>query len=206
MNLWGRQLRGNPMACKSCRLFVQDFLPFALSRDHPLYPKIRSKNLEKIASELSEILSHISHKLPKKDYEKAWETSNRIARRGRPLFEYEAVLNLSTLNLLKFSHPWMSAELSSVPYLLMEMAVVKSRDRKGVQRETWDYLNYLIPVVLRCIYEIHDDHLHPKGIYTNVGSMIQARRYTNEDDRTTLYDRDDYMSEILNEPDDDLYT
>jgi hypothetical protein len=195
------------MTCKSCHLFVQDFLPFALSRDHPLYPKIRSKNLGKIASELSEILIRISHTLPKKEYEKAWQTSNRIARRGRPAFEYEAVLNLSTLNLLKFSHPWISAELSSVPYLLMEMAVVRSKDRKGVQRETWDYLNYLIPVVLRCIYEIHDDHMNPKGIYTNVGSMIQARRYTNEDDKATLYDRDDdYQKEILEEDDDDLYT
>lgn len=193
------------MTCKSCRLFVQDFLPFALSRDHPLYPKIRRKNLEKVAPELSEILIHISHKLSKKEYEKAWQTSSRIARRGRPLFEYEAVLNSSTLNLLKFSHPWISTELSTVPYLLMEMAVVKSRDRRGSQPETWDYLNNLVPIVLRCIYEIHDDHVNPKGIYTKVGSMVQVVNAAKNDDEITLYDRDDYMSEILNEAD-DLYT
>ena len=118
------------------------------------------------------------------------------------MVEYQAVLNSSTLNLLKFSHPWTSAELSSLPYLLMEAGVVKSKDRKGVHTETWDYLNYLVPTVLRCIYEIHEDHVNPKGLMTKVGSLIESKE--DESDNHTLCDKDNYMSEILNE-EDDLY-
>jgi hypothetical protein len=193
------------MMCRSCKIFLHDFLPFALPNDCPFLHTIHKKSFERISSELSDIFVRLSQKLFKKDFEKAWEISNRIARRGRPAQEYQALLMSSTLNLLRISNPWLSSELSHIPCLLMEAGVVRCKDRKQFNQAIWDFINYLIPLVLRCVYEVHDDHVNPKGIYTQVGSIRQYVSKEDERDKVTLYDKDDYMSEILNEAD-DLYT
>jgi hypothetical protein len=189
--------------CKSCKLFLEDFLPFAIPKESPLTPMIRQTSLKRITPELSTILLRISHRLPKKDYDEAVKTSNRIARRERPLYEYQALLLSATLNFLKFSHPWISSELSMLPCLLMEAGVLRPKDRKSLQKYVWDYLNYLVPVMLQCVYEIHDDHIHPKGLMTQANTFLMPKG-KEETKSETLADKEDYMSEVLAE-DDDLY-
>ncbi len=90
-----------------------------------------------------------------------------------------------------------------VPCLLMEAGVIRPKDRKTLTKHTWDYLNYLIPAVLRCLYEIHEDHAHPKGLMTPATTFLMPKA-KEEAKSETLADKEDYMSEILAE-DDDLY-
>ena len=170
--------------CKSCKLFVEDFLPFAIPKESPLISMIRPTCLKHIAPELSTILLRISHRLPKKDYDEAVTTSNRIARRERPLYEYKALLLSATLNFLKFSHPWISSELSILPCLLMESGILRPKDRKSLQKYIWDYLNYVIPVLLQCLYEIHEDHANPKGLMTPAKTFLmpKAKEETKSED------------------------
>lgn len=176
-------------------------MPQAFPKEAPLAPHVKPKGVLKTTPAISDCLLRLSHRLPKKDFDKAKNTASRIAKRGRPDLEYQMLLLSATLNFLKFSHEWLRSELDYMAILLLEAGSVRSKTAGSVMTTAHDYLSFIVPHSLELLYMIHDDHEKPKGLMTPVDSL---RKY-KEEKEDTLYDRDDdYQKEVLAE-DDDLY-
>ena len=188
--------------CNACQIFVFDHLTLNLHKDLPLTKQISMKSLQHIQFELADWIYRFFKRIPKEEFKKALKTASNIARRGRPLHEYEYLLHTATFNFLKFSNDWISQEIQYIQPLLLESGFIRSKQKNGDLNATYNYISYIIPRIYLCIEDIHKDHLEPKGIHTDLTKML-----SRQDDKDTCYDRDlEYQTEILNEVDlSDLY-
>jgi hypothetical protein len=195
----------SPM-CQLCKGFLRDFLEIHLPQDLPLSKQIRMKSLPHVHSELVDWMFHVYTRLPKQEFEKAVETASRIARRGRPLLDYEYLIQTATFNFLKVSVGWINQEMNYIQPLLVECGFVKSKQKQGDMNTATNYLSYMTPRVIHLLNDLHNDHQYPKGLNTNL-THLNLRPPLQEDEQT-CYDRDDdYQKEILDEIDlSDLYT
>ena len=192
--------------CHKCQIFLYDFLQAGLSKDHKLANQIRVKSFQKTLPEFVDWCSRMKNRIEQSKFKEAMETAHRIARRGRSDMEYEFLIQTATFNFLKFSLPWITDELNYMKVLLVEAGCIRGKKYQQVLLTAQDYISYMLPRVILCLMTLHDDHVNPKGLMTDVTTpaKFKPKRQHDED---TLYDRDDdYQKAILEEDTDDLYT
>jgi hypothetical protein len=191
--------------CQICQSFLQDFLLVGIPKEIALAKQLRMKSIRNVLPELSDWIYRFYQKLKKEEFERASGNASLIARRGRALHDYEYLLQTATFNFLKYNLDWVSSEVSYIEILLMESGFVRTSNRIGYHTNAYNYISYIVPLVIVTLQEVHDNHVHPKGLQTDLSKLCSKRRTWN--DKETCADRDDdYQKEILEEKDDDLYT
>jgi hypothetical protein len=187
--------------CQKCRIFLQDFLETGINKNIALAKYTRIKSFPRILPDVVDWIYRLFLRIPKKEFEKARETASRIARRDRPIYEYEYVIFTATFNMMRFSVPWLREEILFLEPLLYESGFIQYKKRT-FENYAQNYIAYTATRALICLYEIHNDHVNPKGIFTPVSNPLQILQ---NDDGDTLADKDDYQSAVLAE-DDELYS
>lgn len=191
--------------CHKCQSFLYDFLQTDLSKDHKLTHQIRVKSLQKTLPEFVDWCSRMKNRIELAKFKEAVETAHRIARRGRSDIEYEFLIQTAIFNFLKFSLPWITDEVNYMKLLLVEAGCIRGKKYQQVLLTAQEYISYMLPRVILCLMTLHDDHMNPKGLMTDVTTPAKFKP-RQQDDEDTLYDKnDDYQKAILEE-DDDLYT
>lgn len=178
--------------CEHCHTFLHDFLVVAPHKDLPLAKQIQVKNLQKVLPDFVDWSLRLSMRIQREDFDTALLTAARIARRGRPLQEYECILHTATSNFLRCKLPWLASEIDYMKLRLIEGGVIKGKVSHTVLRSSQDYLHYSLPRILLMLRDLHEDHTHPKGIYTDLSKLFPTSRQG-----------EDLLEEILV---DDLYT
>ena len=192
--------------CIKCQSFLYDFLQNGLPQDHKLAHQIRRKSFQKTLPEFANWCARMHKQIPEEKFREAVETAHRIAKRGRSNPEYDFLIQTATFNFLKCFHPWMAEELNYMKVLLIESGCIKTRNYVTASQCAHDYISYMLPRVMMCLHNVHDDHVHPKGLLTDIVTLLQLKPKKKED-LDTCYDKDDdYQKEILEEVTDDLYT
>lgn len=186
------------MACDVCAVFLEDFLGAGFPKDAPIHTKIRMTSLLQLTPELASWIHRVYERLSWTVLERCRTNASRIARRGRSTVDYDYLLNTATWNLLKYEVPWLENESAYIQLRLVEAGVCRGNHVVRVMSVARELLSYITPRALQCLHSVHDDHVHPKGLYTQLGSRHEERD-------ETLSDRDDYQKEILEEDTDDLY-
>lgn len=198
------------MDCQRCKVFLEDYLSHGLHRELEIYKKMRKQSLSGLSHEIVNWILMIHCRVRSCDVEKAFQVAQRIARRGRKLAEYQYLLYTATFNFLKFEIPWLEQELDYMKVLLVSAGVFRGKNMGRLFSDAKDFIAYMTTSCLFCLFEIHDDHEHPKGLQTNVNSLSQtlSEKIEHKEETVSLYDRDDdYQKEILEEVDlGDLYT
>ena len=195
--------RSTLMACNVCTVFLEDYLIAGLPKELEIYKKIRVKALNRIVYDFAAWIHRVFRRLAWKDFEKCQETASRISRRGRKQQEYDSLLHTAAWNLLKYEVPWLEDEISYIKLLLLEAGICKGKHVFTVMSIAQELVSHLAPKALICLHTVHDDHVNPKGLMTDVSSLTQKPKIQEKEE--TLYDRDDdYQKEVLAE-DDDLY-
>jgi hypothetical protein len=188
--------------CQKCRIFLEDFLKAGTPSSLPLTKQIRAKSLSKILPELTDWVYRFHSRVQKDDFDSALKTASRIAKRGRSNPEYEFLIHTATFNLLKFQVQWIRNEVLYLQTLLVESGFIRT-NKQGSMTNAYDYISFMTPRSILCLQELHDDHIHPKGLLTDLRTFAKVK----QEDETTCFDRDDdYQKEILEEDTDDLYT
>jgi hypothetical protein len=141
----------------------------------------------------------VYNRLRWKEFERCQELASRISSRGRKQLDYDYLLQTATWNLLKHEVPWLEQEINYMKLLLVEGGVCKGKYVFLVMSVAQELLSYIVPRALQCLHSVHDDHVNPKGLMTDLG----FKRDMKEE---TLFDTDDYQKEILEEDTGDLYT
>ena len=194
------------MSCNKCSSFLADFLRADLSRDLHIQKDIRIKAIQKILPECIDWLYRLCFRLSAEDFNKAYANACNIARRGRKQTEYEFILFTATSNFLSFQLPWFSQELDYMKVLLVEAGFIKTKRQGFYLILAREYLTYMIPRCIFMLRRLHDDHLKPKGLMTDLSTTIGIPQ-EKESSKETLCDQDDdYQTVVLQEVDDDLYT
>jgi hypothetical protein len=160
---------------------------------------MKPKAFSRVAPQIADWLYRFYQRLSKQAFDKALMTASRIARRGRPAHEYEFLIHTATFNLLKHDLPWIHSEVSILELLLLESGFIRPRAAAA-----YEYISYMAPRVYLCLHELHNDHVNPKGLNTQLNDL--AKPYMRQEDEGTCFDKDDYQSEVLAEEEcDDLY-
>ena len=190
------------MACNVCTAFLEDFLKTGIPKELEITKKIRPNSLGWIVYDMVPWIHKIYKRLYWKDFEKCYRLASQISRRGRKQVEYDYLLYTATWNLLNHEVPWLDQEINYMKVLLVEAGICKGKHVFVVMSVAKELLSYITPRALVCLHSVHDDHVNPKGLMTDVGSFTLKQ---NDQDKQTLFDKDDYQKEILDEPEDDLY-
>lgn len=196
--------RTSPM-CPICQLFLQDYLLFGISKELPLSKELRMKSIRNVLPELCDWIYRFSQRVSKQEFDNALKNASCIARRGRKLQDYEYLIHTATFNFLKFHVDWIASEVSYLETLLIESGFVRTKNKVGYHSNAYNYISYIVPRIILCLEDLHDDHLHPKGLNTDLSKLFKSKQ--KDIDTDTCFDKDDdYQKEILEEDTDDLYT
>ena len=187
------------MACNVCALFLEDFLRAGIPKELEIHKKIRLSSLIRATPDLVDWIHRVYNRLRWKEFERCQELASRISSRGRKQLDYDYLLQTATWNLLKHEVPWLEQEINYMKLLLVEGGVCKGKYVFLVMSVAQELLSYIVPRALQCLHSVHDDHVNPKGLMTDLG----FKRDMKEE---TLFDTDDYQKEILEEDTGDLYT
>jgi hypothetical protein len=187
--------------CQKCRIFLHDFLGTGINQTLELAKYTRVKSLRLVLPELVDWIYRVYLRLSKETFQKSRQTASRIAKRNRSPLEYEYVLFTATFNMMRFEVPWLREEILYLEYFLYESGFIQYKKR-CFENQAQNYIAYVTTRALIYLYEIHDDHVNPKGIQTPLNTPIIL---VPDNDQNTLVDKDDYQSAVLEE-DDDLYT
>lgn len=189
--------------CNKCQSYLYDYLPNSLEKELDLAKHIRMQAIYTILPEFVSWILKLHQTLHEAKVKDAHRTALQIARRGRKLHDYEFLIHTATFNFLKFAQPWILNEVDYMKTLVIEGGVVKGKDYTKVCSLAYDYLSCMLPRALLCLYDLHDDHVNPKGLNTDLGKLFKPKEKISDTD--TCYDKDDdYMKEIL-EDGEDLY-
>lgn len=188
--------------CHLCKQFLSDFLETGIHKDLPLANHIKIQRLRSIQPELVEWMYRFYERLTKYDFNKALMTSARIARRDRKPLDYEFLLQTATFNFLKHDLPWVAKEVEFIKPLLLESGFIKSYKYQASYSNAYDYISYMTPRVILLLHDLHNDHVTPKGLNTDLNKLYMKPKYAKEE---TCADQGDYTSGVLEE-EDDLYT
>ena len=180
------------MSCTRCQSFVRDYLCLGIPSSIPFSKDVRTKIPPEAVFHVSDWILHVSQKIPKESLDKASETANRIARRGRPQSEYSLLLQSSTFNFLSFEFPWLSREVQFLQTLLLELNLFKGRHYATLKNTAWSYIAYMTINLLSCLHEIHYEHTTKKPYLkdetdTVVGDMGYQKEILDEVDLSDLY-------------------
>jgi hypothetical protein len=194
------------MHCLRCQHFLEDYLCEGLPGELDILTKMRKKKYTCLIPEICHWILEFSSRVHTKQFEKAKTIANNIARRGRKQVDYEYLLSTATFNLLKYELPWIETEINYPKVRLAEEGVFHGKHANSLLFQSQEFLAYLAVSCFLLLQEVHDDHVNPKGLQTNVGS-VGKKQYKKESEETLSDRDDDYQKEILNEVDlDDLYT
>lgn len=181
--------------CSICQQFLSDFVETGLPSADPMAKLLQVKNLTKQTSELVRWFLSLYQRIPQRDFDEAYTTASRIAKRGRGDIEYQILIYTSTTNLLSHKFPWIQTEMEYLKVLLVEEGVFQDRERNWRWRLQManGYFRYMIPRVLLVLQDLHRDHCVGKKA-TDPIAVWKA------DDEGSCADTDDYQKEILNDP------
>lgn len=191
--------------CQICQSFLEDYLLLGISKELPLTKELRMKSIRNILPELCDWVYRFYRRLPKEEFDKALGNASLIARRGRKLHDYEYLIQTATFNFLRFHLDWIASEVSYMETLLIESGFVRTKNKLGYHSNAYNYISYVVPRIILCLQDLHDDHVHPKGLNTDLSKLFKPKQ--KDIDSDTCFDSDDdYQKEILEEDTDDLYT
>lgn len=182
--------------CSICHQFLSDFVETGLPPADPMSKLLHLKNLTKQTSELVRWFLSLYQRIPQRDFEEAYTTASRIAKRGRGEMEYQILIYTSTTNLLIHKFPWIQTEMEYPKILLVEEGVFQDRERNwrwSLQMAN-GYFRCMIPRVLLLLQELHRDHSIAKIERDGLIAVWKS------DDEASCADTDDYQKEILNDP------
>lgn len=196
------------MSCHICHAFLHDFLLTGIPDGIPIQKDLRKGTLPRISWTFTHWIYRVFHNLESQHLEKAQTSASLIARRGRKEIEYEYLLSTATFNFLKYEVPWLQEEEEYMTLLLMESGLLKGKNTFRLLSVVKDYLRYTTIRAIYLLKQVHDDHVNPKGLMTNLDHLVVKRQKEKEKEKT-LCDRDDYQKEVLVEVSldefDDLY-
>lgn len=184
--------------CNKCQSYLYDYLPNSLEKELDLAKQIRLEALFKILPDFVAWIVYVDKRLQKKTLEEAHRTALQIARRGRKLYDYEFLIHTATFNFLKFAHPWILDEVEYMKLLIVESGFVRGKDYKRVSQLAHEYLSCILPRALLCLHDLHDDHVNPKGLNTDIAKIFRPKEKISDMD-TCIDKDDDYMREILDD-------
>lgn len=160
------------MICPYCSQFLMDFLPLAIHQNVDLYEKIKHQHTKKISHSLVTWIFHIQKKLHPDDFQKAFENASKIARRDRKAWEYDLLIHTAITNFMKFRLDWLTDEIDYMKIILVECSFIKSSSSFYAMKYAQDYIAYIVGKSLMQLRLMHQDHLQPKGLDTNISTTI----------------------------------
>ncbi len=155
--------------CNYCKQFLSDFLLAGIRKELSFSKYLRIQSLHRILDEITDWMYRMYLRIPKDQLDMAVSTSYRIARRDRPLYEYELILYTATFNFLKFRLDWMEEETEYIKTILLEAGFLK----KGCDcTNVVTYIRYTVSRVIITLHELHEDHEDPKGLMTDLNKLF----------------------------------
>lgn len=147
------------MDCKFCKKYLYDFLEAGIHKDLPLSKHIRLKYLP--LRDVSDWMYRMYKEILPYQFDEALLTASRIARRERPLLDYEFLIQTATFNFLKYKLSWLTTELEYLKIILIEKGFIKSSVKNGSMSFAQDYIAYTLPRVIITLRDLHNDHEKP---------------------------------------------
>lgn len=195
------------MSCHICHAFLHDFLLTGVPDGIPIQKDLRKSVLPRVSWTLADWIRRIIVKLEPHHFQKAENSASMIAKRGRKEIEYEYLTSTATFNFLKYEVAWLQEEEEYITLLLMESGLLKGKNAFRLVSITKDYIRYITIRAISILKQLHEDHVNPKGLMTNLDHILSKKPRERKE---TLSDKDDYQKEILKEVSldefDDLYT
>lgn len=168
------------MSCPHCKSFLFDFLNPEIHKDLDLAKRLHIKRLPSIRFTLVDWIHRIFSKIKKEDFDSSLRLALCIAQRGRKAIEYEFVVSMATFRLMKAKYNWLEEEIRYIKVLLSEACIIKKCHKTVMMTYLDDYVSYITSRSLTALFTLHDDHLHPKGLYTNTNQLLHKETDTVE--------------------------
>lgn len=133
---------------------------------------------------------------------------NRIAQRERSFLEYDFLIQNAIYNCLRANIPWIQNEVKYIIPFLLEAGLFKSRRFITAKHLAECYIGFILPKMIEILPSLHKDHVQPQGLNTNLSHLPTYSIHTSNNniviygENHVIQDKDDYMSEILNNNED----
>ena len=181
------------MSCKTCQIFLHDFLLTGVPEGISFKKELRVKALPRVAWVFASWIYQFFHRLESRHFQHARRSASLIAKRQRSDVEYEFITSTATFNFLKYEVSWLHGEEELLAMYLAEMGLFRGKTMCGLMMLIKDYIRYNTIRAFYLLQQIHEDHVKPKGLMTSLDHLIIKKLPPKQE---TLYDIDT----------DDLYT
>lgn len=156
------------MSCSYCSQYLMDYLPMAIHQNLDLHGKLKHKHSKKIVPSLVSWIFHIQKKLLSDHFHQAYANASKIARRDRSQWDYDLLIHTAVTNFMKLRLDWLTDEMDYMKIILVENSFIQSSSSFYAMKYAQDYIAYILPKSLLLLKDLHKDHIHPKGIDTNI--------------------------------------
>lgn len=160
------------MNCQKCYGYIQDYIHLGVPHTLTFRQYLNLKHSQKVFDFLAKSCLEIKNRLTVEEYNKAVLTASRIARRGRNLLDYSFLIQTAILNFLRFEIPWFRKEIDVIKCYLIEEGFIRHKVSYYALKAADEYLCFMFPQLLGIIFIIHNDHMNPKGLHTDVHNSI----------------------------------
>jgi hypothetical protein len=189
--------------CPSCRHFLTDYITSGIHPNLAIAKELRPHVFRRVSPEFSAWCIRFMERLSYFDYNLAKTSAHRIARRERNALEYDFLIQNAIYNGLRANLCWIDKEAKYIIPILLEAGLFKSRRYITAKHIAECYIGYIVPKLIEYLPSLHTDHVFPQGLSTNLSNLptYSTQPYTNGytvyEESKTLRDKDNYMSEIL---------
>ena len=193
--------------CPHCYIFLKDFIESGIHPQLSLAKDFRPHVLCRITPEFVPWCTRFIERLSFFDVNFAKTAAHRIAQRERSSLEYDFLIQNAIYNCLRANIPWIQNEVKYIIPLLIEAGLFKSKKYVTAKHLVECYIGFVLPKMIDFISELHTDHAKPKGLLTNLTQLPTYSIHTPNNiviygENHVIHDKDDYMSEILNDDND----
>ena len=194
--------------CPHCYIFLKDFIESGIHPKLSLAKDFRPHVLRRITPEFVPWCVRFIERLSFFDVNFAKTAAHRIAQRERSSLEYDFLIQNAIYNCLRANIPWIQKEVKYIIPFLLEAGLFKSRRYITAKHIAECYIGYIVPKIIDYLPSLHKDHVIPQGLCTNLSQLptYSIQKSSNNiviyGENHVIQDKDDYMSEILNDGED----
>ena len=189
--------------CPHCRYFLSDYIESGIHPTLPVYKELRPQIIRRVLPEFVNWAFRFLERISYFELNCARNSALCISQRGRSNLDYDFLIQNAMYNNLSLNIPWIKKEFNYILPILLEAGLLKSKKYGPAKRSAESYVAFVIFKLTEILPEVHADHVSPKGLYTNLSHLssyspqpiLNSANLSNE--RITLRNKDDYMSEIL---------
>ena len=187
--------------CPRCYQFLSDYVESGLNPNLAIAKEIRPHVLRRITPEFGPWCVRFLERLSYYDVEFAKSSAFRISQRGRTNLEYDFLVQNAIYNYLRANIHWIQKEVKYILAIFLEAGLIKNKRYGTAKHLAESYIGFILPKIIDYLPSLHDDLVRPKGLYTNLTLLPTYSIPTTViySENITLHDRDDYMSDILND-------